>query len=215
MLHDFLNEDIRLSIDTDIGEYEDRVLNLKDRRLYLTFEIEDADTEGLYKSRTTQIIDDILAINRCDSQNKVRLKDRKPIRLYINSPGGRVSEGFALISAIELSKTPIYTINIGAWSSMAFLIGIAGHKRLSLPYTTFLMHDGSTFTYNSASKAKDEMEFNQRFEQSVIKTHVLKHSKMTSKEYDSLIRVEHYMLPEDALRSGFIDEIVTNINTIL
>ncbi len=215
MLDDISNEEVKLSINTDIGEYEDRVLSLQDRRLYLTFEIADADSEGLYKSRTTQIVDDILAINRDDERKKIKLKDRKPIRLYINSPGGCVTEGFALISVIELSKTPVYTINIGSWSSMAFLIGITGHKRFSLPHMMFLMHDGSTFAYDSANKAKDKMDFYQRFEQTVVKSHVLKHSHMTSKEYDGLTRVEYYMLPEDALSSGFIDEIVTNINTIL
>ena len=37
---------------------------------------------------------------------------------------------------------------------------------------------------------------------------------MRSSEYDALARVEYYLLPEDALERGFIDEIVTSIETI-
>ena len=97
---------------------------------------------------------------------------------------------------------------------MAFLIGITGHKRLSLPTASFLMHDGSTFAFGSTNKAQDKMDFEKRFEQEVVKTHVLAHSNMKSIDYDALARVEYYLLPQDAKERGFIDEIVTNIESI-
>ena len=140
--------------------------------------------------------------------------EREPIRLYINSPGGDVTEGFALISAMELSKTPIHTINMGQWSSMAFLIGIAGHKRFSLPKASFLMHDGSIFLYGSANKVKDRIEFENRVEDEVVKPFVLEHSKMSEEEYDKLDRKEFYMLAKDALKYGFIDEVITELDAI-
>ena len=105
-------------------------------------------------------MEQIIDCNRIDEGKSPA--EREPIRLYINSPGGDVTEGFALISAMELSKTPIHTINMGQWSSMAFLIGIAGHKRFSLPKASFLMHDGSIFLYGSANKVKDRIEFENR-----------------------------------------------------
>lgn len=194
-------------------EGHDRFLSYQDRRLYLLAGIEPAEDEDECMSKATQIVDDILSYNRADVG--VAPEERVPIRLYINSPGGNICEGFSVVSAIELSKTPVYTINIGMWSSMAFLIGITGHKRFSFPYMTFLMHDGTNFTFDSGSKAQDKMKFDERFEREIIKSHVLKHSNMKSTEYDALTRVEYYMLPEDAKERGFIDEIVTNIDTIL
>ena len=146
---------------------------------------------------------------------RIPIEDRRPIRLYINSPGGDVTEGFALVSAIELSKTPIWTINMGEWCSMAFLIGITGHKRLSLPNMTFLMHEGTSFAGGSASKMQDRAKFDERFQCEVIKKHILRHSVMDSDTYDAQERVEFYMLPEDALEYGFIDEVVADIDTIL
>ena len=137
------------------------------------------------------------------------------ISLYINSPGGNLNEGFALIDAIKISKTPVYTINVGQWSSMSFLIGIPGHKRFSLPSATFLMHDGSSGAFGSTSKVQDCVEFEKRFKNEVIKKHVLDHSKMQAVDYDALARVEYYLLPKDALERGFIDKIVDDIDAIL
>lgn len=98
---------------------------------------------------------------------------------------------------------------------MAFLIGISGHKRYSLPNMVFLMHDGSNFMYGSTGKVQDEAKFHERYEQNVIKNHILKHSNMKETEYDILTRVEYYMLPEDALVHGFIDKIATSMDEIL
>ena len=203
-----------LHVNISIDEYE-RYLALQDRRLYLTSEIKNSEdeSEGVYMSKVNQIVDDIISYNRQDDKSKG--KTRKPIRLYINSPGGSVQEGYSLVSAIELSKTPVYTINIGTWGSMAFLIGITGHKRFSLPYMRFMMHDGWDGDFNSLNKVQDRMEFTKRFEKEVVEKHVLKYSKMTAKEYNKLLRVDYYMLPEDALQHGFIDEIVTDVSTIL
>lgn len=199
-----------------MSDYE-QYLILRDRRLYLTTEIQASDLECDVncKSKTMQLVEDILDYNRYDKEHNIPLNDRRPIRLYINSPGGDVAEGFSLISTIEHSKTPVYTINIGQWCSMAFLIGISGHKRLSLPYMRFLMHDGTTFAWDSGSKVQDKMDFNKRFSDTIIKKHVLKHSNMKANEYDALSRVEYYMLPEDALERNFIDCIIEDIDTIL
>ncbi|MBQ3453120.1 ATP-dependent Clp protease proteolytic subunit [Candidatus Saccharibacteria bacterium] len=148
--------------------------------------------DGFYAdaSIASFIVEQILDINRID--DGIDPEEREPIRLYINSPGGDVTEGFALISAIEISKTPVYTINMGQWSSMAFLIGIAGHKRFSLPKASFLMHDGSIFLYGSANKVKDRVEFENRFENEVVKPFVLAHSKMLEEDYDKYVRLFLY-----------------------
>ena len=204
-----------LKITTSVEEY--RMLeDLKERRLYLYREIEPLgyeESSNEYASTASHIIQAILDFNREDIS--IPPADRKPIKIYINSPGGEVEEGLPIIAAIELSKTPVYTINVGQWCSMAFLIGITGHKRLSLPYATFLLHEGQSFVGGASNKVEDRVLFDKRIEQEVIKPHVLKHSKMNEGTYDALARVEYYLLPTDALEVGFIDEIITDINTIL
>lgn len=219
MFFDSINgSNAKAQLQLGLGDWEQYKIFL-DRRIYLTSEILATDdetiTDDYYRSATMRMVEDIMEINRYDNAQDTPPKERKPIRLYINSPGGNVTEGFSLLSAVELSKTPVYTINIGQWSSMAFLIGIAGHRRYSLPNMRFLMHEGYTGAYDSGSKAQDLMKFLDRFEREVVREQVLKHGTMTGEEYDQRIREEVYMLPEDALKYGFIDEIVRDIDTIL
>lgn len=204
-----------LKITTTAEEY--RMLeDLKERRLYLYREIEPLgyeETSNEHASTATHIIHTILDFNREDMN--VPVSDRKPIKLFISSPGGEIEDGLPIIAAIELSKTPVYTINLGRWCSMAFLIGITGHKRFALPYTTFLLHEGQSFVGGASNKVEDRVAFDKRIEKEVIKPHVLRHSKMKEYEYDALARVEYYLLPPDAKERGFIDEIVTDLNVIL
>ena len=205
---------VNTNINSDPWEFR-RMREIDDRRLYLYGEIVSVSGDCFDyadSSIASMLVEEILNINRLDDGKPI--EEREPIRLYINSPGGEPTEGFALIAAIELSKTPVYTINIGQWSSMAFLVGIAGHKRFSLPYVSFLMHDGSIFLYGSANKVKDRVAFEDRIEEKIVKPYVLKHSKMSSDTYDKLDRKEFYMLPEEALVYGFIDEIIDNLEAI-
>ena len=193
-----------------------RLHDLENRRLYLYGEILDIDSEEeamAFASKTGEIVECIFDYNREDQGKDI--ESRKPIKIYINSPGGNQNEGFALVDAILLSKTPIHTINVGQWSSMSFLIGITGHIRFSFPNATFLLHDGSSGAFGSSNKVQDRVKFEERFENEVVKAHVLSHSNMKSADYDALARVEYYLLPNDALERGFIDEIVTDIDAIL
>ena len=205
---------LNTNINCDLWEFR-RASELNDRRVYLYGEILPLDSDDSFyadASITSFIVEQILECNRVDAG--IDPEEREPIRLYINSPGGDVTEGFALISAIELSQTPVYTINMGQWSSMAFLVGIAGHKRFSLPRASFLMHDGSIFLYGSTNKVKDRVEFENRVEEEMVKPFVLAHSKMTEEAYDKLDRKEFYMLADDALEFGFIDEVITDLQVI-
>ena len=119
------------------------------RRIYLNCEIDESIVDSA--------VYHILRYNRLDKD--IPIEDRIPIKIYINSPGGSVSDGYALIDAIRLSKTPVYTINLALAASMGFLIFIAGHKRYCMPHAEFLMHDGSTMGFDSTAKMRDRMEF--------------------------------------------------------
>lgn len=188
------------------------------RRLYLNGEIKSIDEEDCDCFNNGQLtipglVKAIFDYNRLD--RKVPIKDRKPIILYINSPGGDVTAGFSLLAAIKVSRTPIYTVNVGMWCSMAFWIGIAGTKRFTLPYMTFLMHEASGVSIGKISNMADKIKFDSKFNDTIIKPLVLERSNMSPGEYDNVAKSEFYMLPDDALKYGFIDEIVTDINAIL
>lgn len=209
-------ENLTFDIGCTMQEYG-RAKDLDGRRLYLYGEIASIDEHDVVMvddaSMTSTLVEKIMQFNREDIS--LAAEERKPILLYINSPGGDVTEGFALVSTIKLSKTPVYTINVGEWCSMAFLIGITGTKRYSLPSSIFMMHEPSGLTLGKFSDMADKVEFNKRFNELVIRKHVLEFSKMTPGKYNGISKKNFYMLPEDALRYGFIDEIVTDIDSII
>ena len=102
---------------------------IRNRRLYINSIID----EEIISS----IVFHILKYNREDKG--VPIESRKPIILYINSPGGSVIDGYGLIDAILCSKTPVYTVNQALCASMGFLIFLAGQKRFSMPRSEFLL----------------------------------------------------------------------------
>ncbi|MEG1882290.1 MAG: ATP-dependent Clp protease proteolytic subunit [Clostridia bacterium] len=171
--------------------------DLKQRKLFINEDIEMATID--------EIVKHILQYNSNDVGLEAAKRD--PILLYVTSNGGEVDAGFELIDVILNSKTPVYTINLGYWYSMGFLIGIAGHKRYASQHSKYLMHDGANFVYNSGAKAQDQMQFNRRVEEKV-KQYILSRSSITSEEYDSKLRVEWYMFSDEAKAKGFIDHII-------
>ena len=174
-----------------------RFKDLQQRKLFIDSEIE--------QFGVSEIIRHIIQFNKDDAE--IPPEDRTPIRLYVSSRGGEVDSGWSLINTIENSITPVYTINLGYQYSMAFLIGLAGHKRFAMPRAKFLMHDGVEMLVDSAAKIQDRMEFQKQVD-GVEKQYVLCHSNITSELYDEKFRVEWYMFADEAKKHGFVDYII-------
>lgn len=139
---------------------------------------------------------------------KVPAEERRPIIIYINSYGGNIVDGYSLIDAICVSKTPVYTVNIGCCLSMAFLIFIAGHKRYSMLHSEFLLHEGSIYNGNSMAKFKDHFDFHFNQVEQATKDFVLQHTKITESDFVANSRREWYFMPEEAKNLGAVDYIV-------
>ncbi|MCQ2534308.1 MAG: ATP-dependent Clp protease proteolytic subunit [Clostridia bacterium] len=76
-----------------------------------------------------------------------------PIRVVINSPGGSVSDGFAIIDAMESSPCEIITMATGIAASMAAVILAAGNKRYATPRTEIMIHQ----PFGGASGQADDL----------------------------------------------------------
>lgn len=184
----------------DIFEMED----LDERRLYINGVVDD--------NVVTSIGYHILRYNRLDKE--VDIKDRKPIILYINTDGGNLYSGNSLISIIQSSITPVYTVNLGRCFSMGFLLFIAGKKRYTLDNGVFLLHDGQNGGFDSNAKLVDRIEFEKNILEKKIKDYVLERTGITSKAYDKNYRKEWYMSAEKAKELEICDFIVGEDCTI-
>lgn len=180
--------------------YEDKFSqeDLDERRLFLN-EVVDSST-------VDQIAYHILRYNKLDKG--IPKQDRKPILLYINSPGGSLVDGFSIIDVILNSITPVYTINLAFSASMAFLIFIAGHKRYTLKHGEFLMHEGTTWGFGEMNKVKDKIEFETKQIESMVKDYVLNQTTITPELYEKNERVEWYMLADEAKKYGIAQFII-------
>jgi ATP-dependent Clp protease protease subunit len=195
--YDFDIDEEKLSGNSTVDELL-YVKDLQQRKLFLN-----ADVDQL---SVAEIVKHIMQFNREDIDIH-DVSKRKPILLYVVSNGGEVDAGFELIDIIRCSKTPVYTINLGFQYSMGFLIGLAGHKRFATPNARFLMHDGTSFVYNSSTKVQDQIDF-QRAADKRVKDYIISRSNLTEELYDNKLRVEWYLFADEAKKHGFVDYII-------
>jgi ATP-dependent Clp protease protease subunit len=155
------------------------------------------------------VIDDIVSAiyeyNSADTD--IPVEERKVIKIYVNTNGGAIDSCMALLGAMRTSKTPIHTIVQGKAYSAGSLILLAGHHRVAYQESVILIHEGYMGFSNASSKARDYVEFTERQEEK-IKQFILSKTKITSEQYDEKYRKEWYMLAEDALALGIVDEII-------
>lgn len=167
----------------------------------------------------TEIIDETVElakqILRCNQEDKgLEVSDRQPIYIYINSIGGDVQTMWTIINTILLSKTPVYTIvYCNALSAAAFLL-VAGHKRYALPGSTILVHSGSCSFNGDVEKVESAKKYYDALSKRV-NTFLLQRSKIPEKDLKRKGAVDWYMTAEEALSYGLIDEIVSDLDTIL
>lgn len=154
----------------------------------------------------------ILYWNKEDA-GKLR-EERKPIRIFIHSYGGNADVCFSLISLIKISKTPIYTINMGMAASAGALIFISGHKRFAMDGSAALIHQGSTSVDGTAgqvlaaSKAYTDLL-------KKMQTFILENTKITKAVYNKNKKDDWTILSDKFIEYGIADVIVSDIDEIL
>ena len=132
----------------------------------------------------------------------------KDIHLYINSPGGSVTAGFAIFDTIRYIKCDVVTICVGLAASMgAFLLasGTKG-KRYALPNSEIMIHQPLGGIQGQAS----DMEIHSRH---IIKTKEKLNkilSEVTGQPLETIVKDtdrDNFMTAEEAKKYGLIDEI--------
>lgn len=77
--------------------------------------------------------------------------ESKEITIYINGPGGVISDGLGLIDIIKSIKAPVNTVCVGLAASMSALIFINGDKRYMLPNSQLMLHQPLGGAFGQAS----------------------------------------------------------------
>lgn len=194
---DFTSKDSSVTINLDYVELAE-ISDVVDRKIWFTDEVD--------SNIINSVVYNIFRYNTIDKGKPI--KDRKPIILYLSSPGGSVFDGMGVVSAIQTSKTPIYTVNVGQCCSMCLILYLVGHKRYSMPNSIFLMHEGYSGTYDATSKARETIAFEANQLAELEKNIILEKTFLTKKEYEKRYKEEWYFLPEESKKYGFTDYII-------
>ena len=165
-------------------------------------------SENITSSSVKDVIKEIMEINEDDDLKEADYKDweRKPIKLFINSFGGSVYDGLALVDIIKQSKTPVHTISIGSSMSMGFWIYLAGHKRFVGENATLMFHDISTVVWDKTEGIKQEVKEMERL-QAMLSQHITSTSLVKQETLDDYItrKAEWYIPADEAIKLKLAD----------
>lgn len=133
----------------------------------------------------------------------------KDIHLYINSPGGSVTSGFAIYDTMQYIKPDVSTICVGMAASMgAFLLGAgAPGKRLALPNSEIMIHQPLGGTQGQATDIKIQAEH-------ILKTRDKINKILSERTGQPLDKIEKdtdrdfWMSAEEAKIYGLVDNVI-------
>ncbi|MBP7018072.1 ATP-dependent Clp protease proteolytic subunit [Candidatus Saccharibacteria bacterium] len=134
---------------------------------------------------------------------------KKDIQLYINSPGGSVYDGLAILDTMEFIKPDVSTISVGFSASMGAVLLAAGAKgkRFSLPHSKIMIHQPSSGYRGTASDieidAKETLEIKRLLEE-MMATYTGKTKAQINKDMDR----DKYLTAEESKKYGVIDEVI-------
>ena len=135
----------------------------------------------------------------------------KDIHLYINSPGGSVSSGWAIYDTMHYIKCDVSTICVGMAASMgAFLLaGGAKGKRFALPNSQIMIHQPSGGAQGQATDIKivaDQILGTRR----KLNEHLAANTGQPLEVIEVDTERDHYMSAEEAKAYGIIDDVIAN-----
>lgn len=163
---------------------------------------------GVIEEDTGEAIESMIKFwNAQDDEANIPVDQRQPILLFVDSPGGDLAATFTIIDSIALSKTPVYTINIGCAYSGGFFIYITGHKRFTYPHASFLYHEGSTEIGGDAGKFQNFSDFYKE-QLTELKEITLKYTKISEELYNKKRRDDWWITANEAIELGVSDEIL-------
>jgi len=134
---------------------------------------------------------------------------KKDISLYINSPGGSVTDGMAIYDTMNFLQCDIVTYCVGQTASMATLLLAAGTKgkRYALPNSRVMMHQpsgGATGQTSDISIAAKEI-LRWRTQMNAL---IASHTNKTEAEIAADSDRDFYLTATEALEYGIVDKVI-------
>lgn len=139
----------------------------------------------------------------------------KDIYLYINTPGGSITDGMAIYDTMQYIKPDVATLCIGQACSMGSFLLAAGAKgkRFSLPNSRIMIHQPLGGFQGQATDieihAREILNIRKR-----MNTLYSQHCGRSIQEVEQAVERDNFMSAEEAMRFGLIDKVITDRNEI-
>lgn len=159
------------------------------------------------------IISKIIQWNRDD--NLIPIEERKPIKIFFDSPGGDLDVEESIVSIIKLSKTPIYGFALGMVASAASMIFLATHKRYALHNAYLILHKGGcqniSGDYVNVQNAMED--YRKQIEK--LEDFYVKNTSIPKEIIKEKLNSDWYIRGEKLIDYGLVQEWVDNIEVLL
>jgi ATP-dependent Clp protease protease subunit len=134
---------------------------------------------------------------------------RKPIHLYINSPGGVITSGLAMYDTMRYIKAPVHTLCMGTARSMGSFLLMAGEPghRTALANASLHVHQPMGGFQGQASDVLIQADEMRKTKEKVIRLYA-HHCGRTEEEVERTLDRDRYMTAEEGRAWGLIDRVV-------
>lgn len=134
---------------------------------------------------------------------------KRDIKLYINSPGGSVYDGLAIIDTMNYVKPDVQTIGIGLQASMGAMLLACGAKgkRFLLPNSRVMIHQPSSGTQGKVTDQEITLRESVEIKKKLIEIFAERTGK-TVKQVEKDMDRDNWMSAQDALDYGIVDGII-------
>jgi ATP-dependent Clp protease protease subunit len=134
---------------------------------------------------------------------------KKDIKLYINSPGGSVYDGLAIIDTMNYIEPDVQTIGIGLQASMGAMLLSAGTKgkRFALPNSRIMIHQPSSGTEGKITDQEIALREGVYLKK-VLAEMMAKNTGKTLAQVEKDMDRDNWMSAKEAKEYGIIDEVI-------
>ncbi|MBB3524252.1 ATP-dependent Clp protease proteolytic subunit [Rhizobium redzepovicii] len=134
---------------------------------------------------------------------------KKPIYLYINSPGGVVTSGLAMYDTMRYIRAPVHTLCMGTARSMGSFLLMAGEpgERAALPNASILIHQPSGGFQGQATDMQIHAEEILKTKQRMTRLYA-EHCGRSYEDFERAMDRDRFMTSQEALEWGLIDKIM-------
>ncbi|HCK09265.1 ATP-dependent Clp protease proteolytic subunit [bacterium] len=139
----------------------------------------------------------------------------KPIKIFINSPGGSADDGYAIYDLIRFVRPRVKIISAGLSASAATVIMLAAEKqdRLALPNARIMIHQPSMRSFGAAEDIKRTAEQILKLRQRINELYAQETGQPIEKVSEDTDR-DYWMSAEEAVEYGLISRVVNNLDEL-